>query len=129
GPQDRLQAAHRRPAGQGRRPGRLRHHHRDRPGPRTPQLLPALRHRGPARGHARLSRKAAAPMAGALRGETSLADAPSFETIRYELDQGVLTITLNRPDVLNALNDQMAKDLLAALKQAGRDDQVRALII
>lgn len=68
-------------------------------------------------------------MAGALRGETSLADAPSFETIRYELDQGVLTITLNRPDVLNALNDQMAKDLLAALKQAGRDDQVRALII
>src|SRR5690606_25504090 len=68
-------------------------------------------------------------MAGALRGETSLADAPSFETIRYELDQGVLTITLNRPEVLNALNDQMAEDLLAALKQAARDPQVRSVII
>ncbi|HEX6988440.1 MAG TPA: enoyl-CoA hydratase-related protein [Bacillota bacterium] len=58
-----------------------------------------------------------------------MAAAPSFETIRYELDQGVLTVTLNRPDVLNALNDQMAEDLIAAFKQAARDDQVRAVIV
>jgi len=68
-------------------------------------------------------------MAGAVRGETRLAAAPSFETIRYELDAGVLTITLNRPEVLNSLNDTMAAELIAAWKQAARDDQVRAVIV
>jgi 2-(1,2-epoxy-1,2-dihydrophenyl)acetyl-CoA isomerase len=53
----------------------------------------------------------------------------SYETIRHELSEGVATITLNRPESLNALNAVMRAELLAALKAAGRDDAVRAVVI
>ena len=43
-------------------------------------------------------------------------------------DGGVLTITLNRPDVLNALNAAMHRGLLAAFKEA-RDDELRAVVV
>jgi 2-(1,2-epoxy-1,2-dihydrophenyl)acetyl-CoA isomerase len=50
---------------------------------------------------------------------------PEVETSR---DGAVLTITLNRPDVLNAFNAAMHKALGAALKEA-RDPQVRAVVL
>ena len=53
----------------------------------------------------------------------------SYETIRYELGDSVATITLNRPDSLNALNAAMRRELLAAVKAAGRDDSVRAIVL
>ena len=53
----------------------------------------------------------------------------SYETIRHELSDGVVTITLNRPDTLNALNADMRRELLAAVKAAGRDDAVRAIVL
>ena len=53
----------------------------------------------------------------------------SYETIRYDLADGVATITLNRPESLNALNTTMRRELLAAVKRAGRDDAVRAVVI
>jgi 2-(1,2-epoxy-1,2-dihydrophenyl)acetyl-CoA isomerase len=53
----------------------------------------------------------------------------SYETIRHELTDGVATITLNRPESLNALNAVMRAELLAALKGAGRDEAVRAVVI
>lgn len=53
----------------------------------------------------------------------------SFDTIRYELDSGVGTITLNRPDKLNAFNQQMTRETIAAIKQVGRDRAVRCLVI
>src|SRR6266511_5740614 len=43
-------------------------------------------------------------------------------------DGSVLTITLNRPDVLNAFNVAMHKALAAALKEA-RDSEIRAVVI
>ena len=43
-------------------------------------------------------------------------------------DGGVLTITLNRPDVLNAFNAAMHRALQAAFKEA-RDDEVRAVVV
>ncbi len=43
-------------------------------------------------------------------------------------DGAVLTITLNRPDVLNALNQAVQEALLAALREAGADD-VRAVVL
>ena len=52
-----------------------------------------------------------------------------YETIIYEAKDGVATITLNRPDAANALNDTMAGDLLDALQQAGTDPSIRALLI
>jgi 2-(1,2-epoxy-1,2-dihydrophenyl)acetyl-CoA isomerase len=54
---------------------------------------------------------------------------PAYETIRWTLADGVGTITLNRPDSLNALNATMRRELLAAVKAAGRDDAVRCLVI
>ncbi len=52
-----------------------------------------------------------------------------YETIRYEKSDGVGTIILNRPDVLNAVNEKMGQELLDALRNAERDDEVRCLII
>lgn len=54
---------------------------------------------------------------------------PAYETIRWTLADGVGTITLNRPDSLNALNVTMRRELLDAVKAAGRDDAVRCLVI
>lgn len=51
-----------------------------------------------------------------------------FETIRYDLSDGVLTITLNRPDRLNAFNEVMRAELIAAIDAADEDDDVRAVI-
>lgn len=52
-----------------------------------------------------------------------------YEMIRYELGDGVATITLARPESLNALNAIMRAELLRAVKAAGRDDEVRAVVI
>ncbi len=52
-----------------------------------------------------------------------------FEQILYEVDQGVLTITLNRPERLNAFTPTMGRELIEALDQADADDEVRAVIV
>lgn len=52
-----------------------------------------------------------------------------YETIIYNLEEGALTITLNRPDVLNAFNSKMGSELLDALKKAERDPAVRAIVL
>jgi 2-(1,2-epoxy-1,2-dihydrophenyl)acetyl-CoA isomerase len=49
--------------------------------------------------------------------------------ILSEVEQGVMTITLNRPDRLNSFNDLMHQQLAACLKQAERDDSVRCLLM
>lgn len=49
--------------------------------------------------------------------------------ILIDVAQGVATITLNRPQVLNALNNALADDLLAALAQLESDQAVRAIVI
>ena len=54
---------------------------------------------------------------------------PTYETILVEVADGVATITLNRPDSLNALNSAMRRELLAAVKASGRDEAVRAVVI
>jgi 2-(1,2-epoxy-1,2-dihydrophenyl)acetyl-CoA isomerase len=53
----------------------------------------------------------------------------SYETILYETADNVATITLNRPDSLNAFNDQMISETADAFKQAGRDKAVRCVVI
>jgi enoyl-CoA hydratase/carnithine racemase len=55
--------------------------------------------------------------------------APNFETLAYDLTDGVATITLNRPDRLNAFNTQMMKDLIAAFDTTDADDAVKAVIV
>ncbi len=58
-----------------------------------------------------------------------MADAPTLETIEYEVADGVATIALNRPDKRNAINMQLHKDLSAALRMVAKDRSVRALLV
>ncbi len=53
----------------------------------------------------------------------------SFQDIRYEVADHVLTITLNRPDRLNAFTPTMGRELIEAFDQADADDDVRAIIV
>jgi 2-(1,2-epoxy-1,2-dihydrophenyl)acetyl-CoA isomerase len=53
----------------------------------------------------------------------------NFETLLYELDGGVLTITLNRPESYNACNEQLTTDLQSALREAEKYPAVRAIIL
>lgn len=52
-----------------------------------------------------------------------------YQTIVYQVEAGILTITLNRPEQLNAFNGSMLKELLDALERADADDGVRAIIV
>jgi enoyl-CoA hydratase/carnithine racemase len=53
----------------------------------------------------------------------------AYETIKYEVAEQILTITLNRPDKLNAFNATMQKELIDAFDAADKDDDVRAIIV
>lgn len=52
-----------------------------------------------------------------------------FSTIQAQSADGVLTITLNRPEVFNAFNEPMSVELSAALRNAQRDDAVRCIVL
>ncbi|MDQ2666101.1 MAG: 2-(1,2-epoxy-1,2-dihydrophenyl)acetyl-CoA isomerase PaaG [Gemmatimonadota bacterium] len=52
-----------------------------------------------------------------------------METILSAVNDGVMTITLNRPDVLNSFNGAMAAALLVALERAATDAAVRAVLL
>src|SRR5258705_2287615 len=53
----------------------------------------------------------------------------AYETIKYEVAEQILTITLNRPDKLNAFNATMQQELIDAFDSADKDDDVRAIIV
>lgn len=53
----------------------------------------------------------------------------SFETIKYEVEDSILTITLNRPDKMNAFTHVMQNELIAAFDAADADDNVRVIIV
>ncbi len=53
----------------------------------------------------------------------------SYNTLLYTLFNNVLTITLNRPDVYNAFNEAMKKELYDALKEAEKDPNVRCIVL
>ena len=53
----------------------------------------------------------------------------SYETIAYEISDSILTITLNRPEKLNAFTAVMAHELIDAFDRADADDEVRAIIV
>ncbi|HEX9258777.1 MAG TPA: enoyl-CoA hydratase-related protein [Acidimicrobiales bacterium] len=52
-----------------------------------------------------------------------------YETILYEAADGVALVTLNRPEVMNAWNDQLSRELTLALTDADADPSVRAVVI
>ena len=51
------------------------------------------------------------------------------QSVRYEVEESVATITLDRSGTRNAFDQAMAEALLAALKTARKDDQVRIVVL
>jgi len=54
---------------------------------------------------------------------------PDFETLLYSLEDGIATITLNRPERLNAFTTRMMTDLISAFDHTDADDAVGAVIV
>ena len=52
-----------------------------------------------------------------------------YQTLKYEVDERVLTLSLNRPEQLNAFTVRMADELVAAFERASEDDAVGAVIV
>lgn len=55
--------------------------------------------------------------------------APSYETLDYSVADGILTLTLDRPDHLNAFTVTMANELVDAYDRASLDDEVAAIVV
>lgn len=53
----------------------------------------------------------------------------TYETITCALEDGVATLTLNRPAVKNAINHQMGEDLCSYFESVSQDDSVRVLLM
>lgn len=53
----------------------------------------------------------------------------TYSTLRYEINDGILTITLNRPDQLNSFTVEMANELVDAFNVAGQDDAVKVIVV
>ena len=53
----------------------------------------------------------------------------SYEEILYSVDGGVATITLHRPDKMNAFTNRMLKEIISAFDESDADDAVRAVIV
>ena len=52
-----------------------------------------------------------------------------YEYLKYNLSEGVATITLNRPEVYNALNNEITFELQAALKECRKNEEVRVVVL
>jgi 2-(1,2-epoxy-1,2-dihydrophenyl)acetyl-CoA isomerase len=53
----------------------------------------------------------------------------SFETIKYDIQNMTAVITINRPQVYNALNIQGKLDIISAIKEANKDTNVRSIVL
>ena len=53
----------------------------------------------------------------------------TYNTLRYEVADHILTLTLNRPDHLNSFTVEMANELIDAFNRASDDDEVRAIVV
>ena len=52
-----------------------------------------------------------------------------YSTILYEVEDGILTITLNRPEALNAFTNDMMLEMIDACDRADADDDVKSIIV
>lgn len=53
----------------------------------------------------------------------------AYSTIKYEVSENILTLTLSRPDKLNAFTGEMMMEMIDAFDRADADDEVRAIIV
>ncbi|WP_348240452.1 enoyl-CoA hydratase-related protein, partial [Salmonella enterica] len=52
-----------------------------------------------------------------------------YETLSYEVDDRILTLTLNRPERMNAYTGRMADELIDAFDRADADDDITVVIV
>jgi enoyl-CoA hydratase/carnithine racemase len=53
----------------------------------------------------------------------------NYTTLRYEVAEHILTLTLNRPEQMNAFTVEMSHELIHAFNRASEDDEVRAIVV
>jgi enoyl-CoA hydratase/carnithine racemase len=53
----------------------------------------------------------------------------AYQDIEYELKEGIVTVTMNRPDVMNALSENLEEEIHAAFDQADDDPNARVIIL
>lgn len=53
----------------------------------------------------------------------------TFETVKYEVKDGTAIITINRPQVYNALNVQGKLDIISGIREANKDASVRSIVL
>src|SRR5215210_9043991 len=53
----------------------------------------------------------------------------AYETLRYDVADGVATIALDQPDTRNALSDELLDELISAFGAARDDDDVRCVVL
>ena len=53
----------------------------------------------------------------------------SFETLIYDLDDGIVTVTLNRPERLNAVNGTMIRELVEVIDRFDADNEARVMVV
>ena len=53
----------------------------------------------------------------------------SYNTILYDIHDGILTITLNRPEAMNAFTREMMSEMIDACDRADADDDVKAIVV
>lgn len=53
----------------------------------------------------------------------------AFQFLKYDVQQGLATIVLNRPEVYNALNDEITFEMQEAFKMAAKDEAVRVVVL
>ena len=54
---------------------------------------------------------------------------PNEKPVRYQVQDGVATVTLDRPDVLNAMNNAMRTELMEIFTRLRTDDGVRVVVV
>jgi enoyl-CoA hydratase/carnithine racemase len=54
---------------------------------------------------------------------------PTFESLLYTRDGQVAVLTFNRPQRMNAIGGTLKQDIAAAIREAERDDAVRAIVL
>jgi enoyl-CoA hydratase/carnithine racemase len=53
----------------------------------------------------------------------------AYETVKYRRDERIGYVTLNRPEVLNAVNHQLEADLTAALEEFDLDEEAWIVVV
>ena len=68
-------------------------------------------------------------MSNAALATTHNTSMNTYQTLIYDVSEGILTLSLNRPTVMNAFTVEMANELIHAFNRASEDDSVRVIVV